>query len=161
MNNKSGFTLIELMIAVAIVGVLAAIAIPSYQDSIRKSRRADAEGALMNFANGMERHYTEISSYCDAAVDASKGGDTGCGPTSAFDQGAPDSSIFSATGETKDNYSFFITVAQPSFYTLRAEAIAGTTQETDGFLELDSTGARRWDKNNNGDATEAGEDTWD
>ena len=59
MLNTKGFTLIELMIAVAIVGILAGIAYPSYQDSVRKSRRADAQGALLGFANAMERYFTQ------------------------------------------------------------------------------------------------------
>ena len=63
MLNTKGFTLVELMIAVAIVGILASIAYPSYQDSVRKSRRADAKGALLGFANAMERHFTENNSY--------------------------------------------------------------------------------------------------
>jgi prepilin-type N-terminal cleavage/methylation domain-containing protein len=45
MKNQNGFTLIEVMIVVVIVAILAAIAIPSYQDSIRKTRRADAKEA--------------------------------------------------------------------------------------------------------------------
>ncbi len=52
---SSGFTLIELMITVAIVGILAAIAYPSYQDSVRKSWRANAVSCLTELAQGMER----------------------------------------------------------------------------------------------------------
>lgn len=68
MNLKSqkAFTLLELMIVVAIVGILASIAIPSYQESVRKSRRADAAGALYVFANSMERFFTVNNTYVDA-----------------------------------------------------------------------------------------------
>lgn len=58
-----GFTLIELMITVAIVGILAAIAYPSYLDQVRKSRRADAQSALLQAANRQERLYTTQYSY--------------------------------------------------------------------------------------------------
>ncbi len=63
MNKQKAFTLIELMITVAIVGILASIAIPSYQDSVMKSRRADAKGALLSLANTMERNFTTTNSY--------------------------------------------------------------------------------------------------
>ena len=70
MLKTKGFTLIELMIAVAIIGILAGIAYPSYQESVRESRRADAKGALLGFANSMERYYTENNSYVGAPVNA-------------------------------------------------------------------------------------------
>ena len=62
-QKQRGFTLIELMITVAIVGILASIAYPSYQDSVMKSRRADAKGALLGLANTMERNFTTTNSY--------------------------------------------------------------------------------------------------
>jgi type IV pilus assembly protein PilE len=64
MRNKShGFSLIELMITVAIVAILAAIAYPSYQNQIRKSNRAVAKTALMTYAQFLEKCYTENSRY--------------------------------------------------------------------------------------------------
>lgn len=62
-----GFTLIELLIVVAIVGILAAIAYPSYQEQVRKSRRTDATTSLLNAAQTLERCYTETNDY-DAAA---------------------------------------------------------------------------------------------
>lgn len=62
-NLQSGFTLIELMIVVAIVGILAAIAYPSYQDSVRKSNRADAKAALNDAAQRLQRCFTSYSKF--------------------------------------------------------------------------------------------------
>jgi type IV pilus assembly protein PilE len=58
-----GFTLIELMIVVAVVGILAAIAYPSYQEQIRQSRRAEVTAVLLEAAQFMERFYTLNSRY--------------------------------------------------------------------------------------------------
>lgn len=66
MKNKSyskGFTLIELMIVVAVIATLAAIAYPSYIDSIRKSRRADAQQGLMEAAQKLETFYARNAFY--------------------------------------------------------------------------------------------------
>src|SRR5690606_1715373 len=60
-----GFTLIELMIVVAIVAVLGAIAYPSYADSVRKSKRGHAKGALVELAQRAERYRTVNGSFED------------------------------------------------------------------------------------------------
>lgn len=62
-QRGSGFTLIELMITVAIVGILAAIAYPSYQEQVRKGRRADAMAQLVTLAQAYERYYTSNNTY--------------------------------------------------------------------------------------------------
>ena len=56
-----GFTLIEIMVVVALVGILASIALTSYQSSVRKSRRYAAQSCLMEQAQYMERYYTTAS----------------------------------------------------------------------------------------------------
>ena len=62
-NRTQGFTLIELMITVAIISIIAAIAVPSYQASIRKSKRSEAMAALTDIASLQEQHYVQYNSY--------------------------------------------------------------------------------------------------
>lgn len=78
MKRSRGFTLAELMIAVAVVGILAAAAVPSYREHIAASRRTDAKSALLAVAQAMERHYTERGTYVGATL-----GTTGLYPTTS------------------------------------------------------------------------------
>ena len=68
MKKQTGFTLIEIMIAVVIVGILAAIAIPSYRTYILKAHRSDAEASLVQIAQLLERQYTANNSYVAGQV---------------------------------------------------------------------------------------------
>jgi type IV pilus assembly protein PilE len=62
-RSEKGFTLIELMIAVAIIGILAAIAYPSYQNYVRKTHRAEIAQLLLESAQTLERHYSKAGQY--------------------------------------------------------------------------------------------------
>lgn len=72
-TRTSGFTLIELMIAVAILAIVMGIAIPSYNQWVLESGRADAKGVLTQTAQALERCYTRYSAYNDGNCALSQG----------------------------------------------------------------------------------------
>lgn len=115
-----GFTLIELMIAVAIVAVLAMIAYPNYMDHMYKARRADGQSALLNLASYMESYYTENNAYTGATL-------AGLGLTAQSPQGYYTTSI-SSLGATS--------------YTLTAAPTGVQAADSCGSLTLTNTNVK-------------------
>lgn len=122
-RRESGFSLVELMIALAIMGILTVIAVPSYQNYIRSARRADAQGVLMIAANAVERYYA-ANSY--KYTGATAGTDF---PSQAPINGA-------------DKYYNLSVVTTDSTYTLTATPIGAQASDTCGKLSVTQTGAR-------------------
>ena len=153
MNRKNtGFSLIELLTVMAVVAIIASIAVPGYIGQMDKTRRKDAQSALMALANAMERHYTEKNTYASAAD-----GD----PTSDVNGVPPESNVFASEAPLDGSVKFYdlrITAATSAAFSLRA--IPKNAQVGDGILELNSMGVRRWDKNKDGDTNDVGENSW-
>ncbi|MXS85997.1 type IV pilin protein [Nitrosomonas sp. HPC101] len=76
-TGNSGFTLIEMMVVVAIIGILAAIAYPSYQEYVRRANRTEARGILLEMAQLLERNFTEANSYKNFALPVTQSPRTG------------------------------------------------------------------------------------
>jgi len=122
MTRSRGFTLIELMIAVAIVAILAAIAIPSYSEYIRRSRITEAISALSGMRVKMEQFFQDNRTYVGAC-------------------GAAGSSVAPAPTSPNFNYACTITPGPPSTYTITATGKANTA--VDGFVySLDDANTR-------------------
>lgn len=132
MNKKQqGFTLIEVLIVVAIVSILAKLAYPSYIENIQQGKRADAKAALVSFANAMEMWKMQNNNSYKGA--AAAGADTGA-PT-VFSAYSP----VSGPAASKV-YDLEITAATATTFTLSAKLATGQTDPTCGNLTLDNSG---------------------
>ncbi|MFT5720704.1 MAG: type IV pilus assembly protein PilE [Motiliproteus sp.] len=148
-QEQPGFTLIEVMITVAIAGILLMVAYPSYLQYLTDSRRTDARNALLAFSTSMERYRSDHNSYDNAH--------SGTGYPNP-----PKTHVFPSQTpiDTLDKfYNLSLQGADNSGYTLRATPITGTGQDGDGYLELTSIGIKRWDKDDNG-TIGTDESTW-
>lgn len=87
-HHAHGFTLIELMIAVVVVGIISAIAFPNYQKFVMKGRRVDARIALMDLAARQERYFASYNKYSLVGTELGYAGNfpmaTGSGSTSYY-----------------------------------------------------------------------------
>lgn len=131
-SPETGFTLIEVMITVAVVAIATAIAMPSYSEYRRRADRSDAQLVLLQAATWLERRYAECNSYTlrNAATDPPC--TTAMGDLPAELQQAP------ASGTAR--YTVTLELTGTQFWTLRATPV--TTDAACGTLTLNSVGQR-------------------
>jgi len=122
--SNTGFTLIELMIVVVIVGVLTLVAYPAYQSFVVKANRAEAQSYLMHIAQREQLYFNDARTYAGSAAD-----------------------LKTETPERVDkNYAvtFDITTSPPPTFIITAEPKSGSQQAKakDGVLSIDNTGEK-------------------
>jgi len=126
LRRIKGFTLTELMITVALVGILGAIAYPSYLDQVRKSRRTDAQAALINLAGLMEQHYSRNNTYANASIGTGTAND-----------------VLSSSDTPEDWYTLSIIAQTATSYTIQASPKGDQVNDVQcGTLSMDSVGTK-------------------
>ena len=136
-------TLIELMVALAIMAIVAAVAIPIYTNYTERGFRSQAQADLMNCAQGMERHASLNFTYEGAAVGGNDAGVI-----------APD--VCRPDGDA--NYTITVDATANTFDLTATPTGANPIVDAKAFF-IDETGTRSYDDNGNGTA-DAGEDSW-
>jgi type IV pilus assembly protein PilE len=123
-QKDQGFTLIELMIVIVLIGILVAIALPNYQGYLRRAACEDVKATLTGAANAMERYRAQNSSYAGSNLAAS-----------GYNQSPVD-------GNAQFNIVIDPATVTANAYLLTATPIAGSRLADRGTLTLNSAGVR-------------------
>ena len=115
-----GVTLIELMVVLVVLGILASIALPSYNTYVQRGRRADAQMALLELAQSLERYFTLNNNYTSATLDSG------------------------VTSRVSTYYTISFAASSPTATAYSLQAVPTSVQSADacGTLTLTSTGSR-------------------
>ena len=122
MRKQHGFTLIELVITVAVIAILAAIALPSYQQYVIRSKRSAAQAAMMDIANRQQQFLLANRSYADNAALAASG--------------------YALPSEVGSNYSYSITLSATTEPGFTLTLTPTGSQASDGALSLNNQGVK-------------------
>lgn len=135
MRKQLGFSLVELMIVIVIIGILAAIAMPSYQNYLIKANRSQAKIGLMDIAARLENYYTQNNTYVGATL----------------------SNIGGQTASSDGNYTFSLPAPSATAYTIQAIPQNAQTSDTlCGTLSLNQAGT----ESATGSSTNPTQDCW-
>lgn len=126
-HRRHGFTLIELLITVAIVAILAAIAYPSYINSVQKSRRTTARNALLDLASREAKFYSTNNTYSAAMA-------TDLGYASAGPIAVPDA--------TSHYYDLKITASSATAFAAEAKPVGPQATDGCGTYTLDNLNSK-------------------
>ena len=157
-----GFTLLELMAVVAVIAILAAVGYPSYQDHIRKAKRAEGKAALLKTAQVLERAYSDRSTYGTSPAAPATPTAIDVAPLFGLALGA---TVYSGESPADNKSAYRIAAAAPTAtcpldacFLITATPNAPFTDALCGNFTLTSTGTRGW--STSGTATTASTCKW-
>jgi len=144
--NQNGFTLTELLVVITIVGLLAALAIPSYLEHVTKTRRSEGQAALFDVAERMERYYSQNNTY----------------ETATIATGNAITDLLTTAQTAEDWYAISIAAQTASSYTLQAtpQGAQSTSDTRCQSLTINSLGAKSITDGPSGTPTGAAADCW-
>jgi type IV pilus assembly protein PilE len=146
-KQQTGVTLIELMIVVVIVGILAGIAYPSYQEHTRRTNRSDAQILLTRAAAAQEKFYSDCARYASSLTSTPRSCADG---QLAFGAGTSEAGLYTLGVEagniTAPCQRGTADAQYTCGFTLTATPVASRAQAADGALRIDGVGRKEWNR---------------